>query len=564
MGTINDFKIVAGKSQNYFELLDIEREIPDIEKQRLGFYLFILESVTNIKDIDLVIDMVIDTEFLSIVYDEKNNDLGIDAVYIDEESKKIQLFNFKYREKFNPTRGQTESNVLDSIKFLSSIGDTQYDDAYERTYQKLKSISDKYKTTERWSTELYLVSNDNVSLEIEDNIVVRQLKDKFDITVKSIVLDDIMDFLSDRPDDITATLVIDKDFVMTYEEDTMSSSKSYLVKMNILDLIRVTSTSEEMRNNTELSDENIINLKEQKLEIGLLFDNVRGYLGETKYNRNIFKTLEEEPSKFFMYNNGITITAKRLIVDPINIKSKYQLKMEGFQIVNGGQTLRTIYAYIKNNFNAEKLKAAEILVRIFQTEENEELTNNIAEYTNSQNAISSSDLKSISNFQIKIEAYLETQGVKYVRKSGDVGDSDLDYTVRVSMEKVAQILYSDMGFPDRATNQKSQLFDRYYDEIFNPTELKFERIVKLIELYEEIRLSFEEEENGFHQKFLYIIFLKKELPTFEITELIDLLQTSLTEYKENEEDLSEARKLIQKDFKIYLERKINNIKSMAD
>lgn len=175
--------------------------------------------------------------------------------------------------------------------------------------------------------------------------------------------------------------------------------------------------------------------------------------------------------------------------------------MEGFQIVNVGQTLRTIYAYSKDNFDAEKLKSAEILVRIFQTEENEGLTNNIAEYTNSQNTISSSDLKSISNFQIKIEIYLGTKGIKYVRKSGDVGDSDLDYTTRVSMEKVAQILYSDMGFPDRAPNQKSQLFDRYYDEITS---------------------SFEEEQNGFHQKFLYIIFLKKELPTFKIAELIDL------------------------------------------
>jgi len=77
--------------------------------------------------------------------------------------------------------------------------------------------------------------------------------------------------------------------------------------------------------------------------------------------------------------------------------------------------------FLKEEFDDVKLSSAEILVRIFQTEKNYELTNNIAEYTNSQNAVSSINLKSISNIQIELERYLKQEGILYIRKSGDTG-----------------------------------------------------------------------------------------------------------------------------------------------
>ena len=48
--------------------------------------------------------MIIDTDYHNIIFHNKTiDDLGIDAVYIDDESEeiKINLFNFKFREKFN-------------------------------------------------------------------------------------------------------------------------------------------------------------------------------------------------------------------------------------------------------------------------------------------------------------------------------------------------------------------------------------------------------------------------------------------------------------------------------
>lgn len=550
MATINDFKIIGQYSNRYFDFLNLDIKINDVDKKRFGFYLFILECITNNNDIDELKNCIIDTEFCSVVNREKNNDCGIDAVYINEDINTIQLFNFKYRENFSIQKGQNERNILDSSKFLMNLYSRKFDDLDKKTREKMENISEKFDSDEIWKTELYLISNDNHGLKA-DNITLENYKEYFDINIRSIALDDIISFISGRPDDISAKFLIDVDSVLTYEENSLSSSKSYLVKLSVANLIRLTCKSKEQRENVNIQDLEI--LRDEELELGLLYDNVRGYLGETKFNKNILNTLDNDPSKFFMYNNGITITAKNIIAKETNGKTKFLCTINGFQVVNGGQTIRTIYEFKNNKFDEEKLSNAEVLVRIFQTEEDQQLTNNIAEYTNSQNAISSVDLKSISNFQIQIEKYLEAENIQYVRKSGDIGKSNRDYDYRISMERLGQIIYSHLGFPDRATNQKAQLFERYYDEIFNEKELDISLLIELIKKYYEIEDFYEKSTyNPYPQKYFYVIFLLNQIENKGVNEIISIVEKALVEYRKGD-NLSDARKLIQKGFRVYLE-----------
>ncbi|NLZ96557.1 MAG: AIPR family protein [Candidatus Magasanikbacteria bacterium] len=550
MATINDFKIVGQYSEKYYKLLKLDKDVKEIEKRRLGFYLFILECITNNANIEELKNCIIDTEFCSIVENKRNSDSGIDAVYINEERNIIQLFNFKYREKFSDRKGQNERTILDSSKFLFQLDKRDFISIDSKTKEKMEAIAERFDSDKIWKTELFLISNDNYGLK-PDNQTMELYKDHYDISIQSIVLDDIMSFISGKPDDISAQFLIDSDAVLTYEENSLSSSKSYLVKLSVANLIRMTCKSRELRNKSEIYE--LEELKNVELDLGLLYDNVRGYLGETRFNKNILKTLTEDPSKFFMYNNGITMTAKNIIAKEKNGKTKFLCTISGFQIVNGGQTIRTIYEFKNKYFDDEKISKAEILVRIFQTEEDQELTNNIAEYTNSQNAISSVDLKSISNLQIQIERFLDAENIHYVRKAGDIGDFAKDYKYRISMEKVAQILYSHMGFPDRATNQKSQLFGRYYDEIFCEEKLELTVLVDLIKLYYKIEEEYEKSGyDSYSQKYFYVIFLAKKLHESKISNLIDKVEKALKEYQ-NGENLSDARKLIQKGFKLFLE-----------
>ena len=66
----------------------------------------------------------------------------------------------------------------------------------------------------------------------------------------------------------------------------------------------------------------------------LLENNVRVFLSANrKANREIRKTIANDATKFFSFNNGISATAEN-----IKIENEKILKIEDFQIVNGGQT----------------------------------------------------------------------------------------------------------------------------------------------------------------------------------------------------------------------------------
>ncbi|EIR4022040.1 AIPR family protein [Enterococcus faecalis] len=464
--------------------------------------------------------------------------------------RKRELFNFKYREKFKINKGQELGDMIDVTKFLVRISSEELEGTTQITKDKLEKIIVALNSDDIWKIELYMVSNENIGLSIE-NPTVNQFKQNYGMKVGTIVLDDIVSYISEFPEDLSAKFMVDSTSVMTYEIDELSSSKSYLIKLPLIELIRITCKDEQFRNNINVD---YSKLQGQKIEMSLLFDNVRGYLGATtKFNSNIISTIEEQPNKFFMFNNGITMTAKNISAGDKNGNKKFECTISGFQIVNGGQTLRTIYEYSEKDFNEENLANAEVLIRLFQTETDKELTNDIAEYTNSQNAISSIDLKSISNYQIQIGTYLEANGILYVRKSGDTGRKDKDYPLRISMEKTAQLIYSYQGYPDRATNQKKALFEKYYDEIFDVENLDFEVLVSLIIKYYEVENIFSETDyKGSHQKILYVIYLMEKMPGKSIIEYIELLESYLMAYKKDE-DLSPARKLIQKGFKDFIE-----------
>ena len=555
MATLNDYKLVKNISKKYFDRLEVELEIDDNQKSRLGFYPFILSCITEITDIDELKELIIDTEFRKKIFKQGNNDLGIDAYFIDEDKKQIYLFNFKYRTKeFNSDSSQEINMLNDSSKFINAIYAENTQNTDDTTGKVLKKIIDKQNSLDLWRITLFLVSNENNKLDINRNEVVSFAK-QYDIEIVPIALDEIVEFISDSPEEKKATFVTDYDAVLTYKDDTLASAQSYLVKLSLITLLRITCQSEVLKTEYRLEDYSI--LENQTLDVSLLYDNVRGYLGETKFNKNIIQTLEENPNRFFMFNNGITITTKQINAGPINGGKKFKCTLDGFQIVNGGQTLRSIYKFKNENFNEEKLASSEVLVRIFHTAEDYELTNDIAEYTNSQNAISAIDLKSISNIQIKIEEYFKSKDIDYIRK---IDKSKEKSSRSITMEKMAQIIYSKMGYPDRVTSQKNNLFTVYYDQIFH-NNLVFDELIELFELYNSIVSIYKKTDYDFSsQKTFYIVWIVSE-KRLAIEESINIFEETLKLYK-TDEALSDARKIIQKGFKDYLEERLKISKEM--
>lgn len=560
MATINDFKLVNSYSTELLKrIYSISQfnKLSESNQKRFGFYFLILQLTTGNTDFDELERMIIDTDYCKNIRKVENNDYGIDAVYIDEDDKRIVLYNFKFRDTFSKNKGGKQGPILDSTKFLSMSLNGSYkdvDDSFSISKEKMEIINEKINSDVIWNIELIVVSNENQSIDINQP-EINSLKKDYDVDIKPIVLDDIIGFLHNRNSEFSAKFIVDKESFLVYEEDSLSSAKSYLVKLSVADLIRITSTDKEQRDNFQYDTQEIKNLK---LEVGILYENVRGYLSNSKYNKSIIKTLSECPNKFFVFNNGITLTAKNVKAEPKNANKKYTFTLDDMQIVNGGQTLRSIYKFKEKEFDEEKLENASVLVRIFKTEDNDELINEIAEYTNSQNAISDADLKSINKIQIKIEKFLYTHGIDYIRKAGDIG-IDNNLRTQIGKEKLAQILYSYKGYPDRSTNQKKKLFGIYYDEIFGEDIIEFDKVLELIELYNTIEAKYKElygANEVYTQKVLYIIYLQSIRDDIEAN--IHQLEDILDKYR-RDDDLSKARKLIQKGFKEFLDTSLKSV-----
>ena len=138
----------------------------------------------------------------------------------------------------------------------------------------------------------------------------------------------------------------------------------------------------------------------------LLEQNVRSFLQFTgKINKGIRKTILEEQHMFLAFNNGIAATAEdvKLVDLPAN-KGKAISWVRDFQIVNGGQTTASIYHTRKKN----KIDISEIFVplklTIIKDRENfAEIVGRIAEYANTQNKVSASDLSSNRENHVLLE-----------------------------------------------------------------------------------------------------------------------------------------------------------------
>lgn len=557
--SINDFKLLNIKCQKYFDLFsktnNFAQPVNDTKlQQRIGFYLFMLESLCNEKDIDIISDFITDTEYNTHISGQRYEDHGIDAFYIDEDAKEIKLFNFKFRENYKPEQKQSFNDAFVSTKLVNCIMNDSTNGLEGKLRDCVNSANEKLNGNDVWKLSLYMISNEAVPIE-HDESAIQQLKTFYDMEVISVCMPQIASMMSIRPAPINAELIIDNDALMSYSENSISTSKSYVVRLNAADVIRMTCRNADLRQDHNC--ENIDQLAYEKIDFGVLFDNVRGLVQRSRYNAAIAKTLREEPGKFFMYNNGLTIVAEDIKAHPVNGNRKVRISLTGVRVLNGGQTLRTLH-----DFNAadkshitDYLSESEILVRIFNASSSE-TANKIAEYTNSQNSISNVDLKSLSTLQIQLEQLLDEHGIIYSRKNGDTGiDDKKDYRYKISMEQFGQILFALQGNPEKSSNQKQHIFGKYYDEIFDEKKFNISQAPEIIERYFDIKKAYASSTDSIQkieQKIFYIIYMSSVRKDMSYEQCIETLEQILESFDTGGVNLTDARKMIQVRFRDYL------------
>lgn len=137
----------------------------------------------------------------------------------------------------------------------------------------------------------------------------------------------------------------------------------------------------------------------------LLEQNVRSFLQFTgKINKGIRKTIKEESHMFLAFNNGIAATADELKIISTPDGQKEIVWAKDFQIVNGGQTTASIYhTWKKDKVEIDKIYVQTKLTVVKKRDNFDEIVNRIAEYANTQNKVSISDLSSNKPFHVDLE-----------------------------------------------------------------------------------------------------------------------------------------------------------------
>ena len=144
--------------------------------------------------------------------------------------------------------------------------------------------------------------------------------------------------------------------------------------------------------------------------------NIRKFLPvKTKVNKQLRKSLINEPEEVFYYNNGVTI-----VVKDFTLLGGAMIKLIAPQIVNGAQTSTTIADVVKGDPHIKGTIQITIIKEDVRT-----TRNNITKFRNSQNAVKGRDLISLEKFHkvigsqlfTKLSYYYEQQAGAWMAKS---------------------------------------------------------------------------------------------------------------------------------------------------
>lgn len=140
----------------------------------------------------------------------------------------------------------------------------------------------------------------------------------------------------------------------------------------------------------------------EKYGFALFYKNVRNPLLESQFNEEIKQTASDNPSYFWYYNNGITAITYLL---PKIGKSAVKFEVAGLQIINGAQTVYSIYrAYKEASLVKREQMDGEALITLRLLKSGGKLFDlNVTRYTNSQNPVDDRDFCANDEIQIRLQ-----------------------------------------------------------------------------------------------------------------------------------------------------------------
>ena len=389
---------------------DIERYqenlyyIDNIKKDEWAFNYWVLDKLFYEEE-ELIESKIIDY-----------NDMGIDAYEFYEDTKELFLIQNKYYSE----NTKLDTNYIKNDFLLRGITALERG-TYNRS-EELQGIFNKYKNDPKFTVYLELyITNDLESKEIEECI---------------------KEFNKKNPKYIAKIYYL-KDIKEKYYGEGEQNRKQLKVRIDTVNRGTVLNINTEAYNLKNIIDAKYVLTpvstifeiyKKSKKEGYPIFDkNIREYLGNRGINKQIYQTLlnKEDRNNFFYYNNGITIICDKInkiksVKNTKNDKFSPSIEIENPQIVNGCQTVNSIYEALKNSDETKVEKEYEdtfVMVKILEIDRNnneeEELYNNIVKYNNSQNSINEKNFVANNKLFERLQGEFEDKGFLLLIKQSD-------------------------------------------------------------------------------------------------------------------------------------------------
>lgn len=201
----------------------------------------------------------------------------------------------------------------------------------------------------------------------------------------------------------------------------------------------------------------------------VFYDNVRDYQGDNPVNHEMSETVIDDPHKFVLFNNGVTVICKKLT----NLRNKFTLT--DYQIVNGCQTSHVLF-----NNRESITDGLQIPIKIIETDD-DETVNQIIKATNRQTQVSDEQLIALNEFHRKLEAFYATfsgtSRLYYERRSKQYSyGTDIEkiriVSIAMQIKAIASMFYD-----------KPHLASRYYGKLLSSIDGIFDDNHQLMPYY---------------------------------------------------------------------------------
>ncbi len=406
----------------------------DHKRKSAAFVLLCMSTV-----LDLPIEEVAD--FLT----EGAQDASIDGIHlgeVDDGEFTVTLFQGKYKQNLEGQNEFPENDIKKAINTISTIFDPdKHVDVNEKLKPKIEDVRSLVRDGYIPNVRMILCNNglgwNTQSQTIIDN---------------SGLSSNQVEWIHWNHDCIVSVMQRKK----TVDETIQLSGDAVIEDFNfrrvLIGKVPVTEIAEIFNRHNDL----------------LLERNIRRYLGlhSNRVNSAIHQTLTdtEKRSNFYFFNNGVTMICRKFRHNALQGKN-YQVKIENLQIINGGQTCKTIQQTLASMENTAELSEVFVLVRIYElAEDDQDFVRDITYATNSQNPVDLRDLRSNDEIQRQLEIGISNLGFIYKRQREDGQSGSTVIPSTIVAESVLAIWRC---MPHQAKFLRKEHFGALYSFVFN-------------------------------------------------------------------------------------------------